>query len=188
MVEYIPTSDTREKELLALQADVCKAWSCQDSVPGATVRHGSDIMLMHISNITDVSSSCQAEESFLCSAFLVRPWCLAVLEILWTNRAFWVCWISARQYLGMTGAVVRSHFFLDSAWSSPLWASKGGCRFALCFLRHFCLLGGPRGFGSLSVRAQHCWNNSRVSSPPKPPHLTTHRRCRRLRRASLKDR
>lgn len=32
-------SDTRERELLALQADVSKAWSCQDSVPGATVRH-----------------------------------------------------------------------------------------------------------------------------------------------------
>lgn len=38
MVEYIATSDAREKELLVLQADVSKARSCQDSIPDASVR------------------------------------------------------------------------------------------------------------------------------------------------------
>lgn len=46
----------------------------------------------------------------------MRPCCLAILEIFWTNRAFCVCCISVRQYVGMIGAVEHGHFFLDSAW------------------------------------------------------------------------
>ncbi|KAJ7409401.1 hypothetical protein WISP_114134 [Willisornis vidua] len=39
VVEYIATSNTREKELMILQADISKTWSCEDSVPGANHGH-----------------------------------------------------------------------------------------------------------------------------------------------------
>lgn len=105
----------------------------------------SDIMLMNILNITDVSSACQPEDSYPCSGFLMRPCCLAILEIFWINRAFWLCSISVRQYVGMIGAVVHGHFFLDNAGSNPLYASGGGCRFALCFLDRFVCWVVPEG-------------------------------------------